>query len=473
MPDRLANAVDRLNRVPVPVTWDDVRARADGAELLATPISGSETRRHRRQVLVAAALLIACVATLALVTIDRHDRVPIVRTGPGPTTPAPSSSSPRDSGQSTSDRTPTSATLTTTASNPLQTATTLPAIGTHRGSAVTLWTGSEYLVWGGQAGSDAHQRADGWRYDPATMEVREVPIAPIGPRDSAAGVWTGEEMIVCCGRGVGGHDTTPGNAYDTATAAAFDPGTNRWRVLASPPPDAAGYVIGSVWTGAEMLVVVQTGDPRVALAGHGIALLAYRPDGDRWERRAQPPPGDRFGQATWTGDRLVMVTAEGAASAYDPAANAWARLPAFPGDHRPAWGSVAWVDGQIIAWGADAADDTAAVGYRLRPGERTWRPMAPAPIPPIDYYDGVFGSQTIMADPVRGRIVVLPVHGNERSGGGTGTEPPRLLAYHPSTDRWSALNTPAIAGYAPELTFGGGIVFTPDRAQPEVVRLTG
>lgn len=463
MPDRLTDAIDRLDRVPVPMTWDDVAARVDGPEPLAPTMSvGEDGRRHRRDLLVAAVVLAVCAMTAALVRVSGNDEGSPVRTGPGSTT---------SDRQIIDDPATTDQPATTEKHNPTvpsaQTATTLPAISPYRGSAATVWTGSEYLVWGGQAGSDAHQRPDGWRYEPASRRTRDIPMAPIAPRDSAAGVWTGRELIVCCGRAAGA-----GDAYDTASAAAFDPATERWRALASPPADAAGYVIGSVWTGTEVLVVVQVGDPNFELAGHGIALLTYAPDEDRWARRAEPPAADRFGHVTWTGDRLVMLTANGAVSSYDPGADAWTRLPAFGSDHVPAEGSLAWVDGQLVVWGSDATDQTATVGYRLRPGEPAWRPLASAPIPSIDIYEGVIGSQSTMVDQARGRLLVLPVHGYERGGGGTGTEPPRLLSYDPSSDGWRELDTPPIGGFSPDLTLGDDVVLTPDQEHPEVTRLT-
>lgn len=470
MTDRLTTAVDALDRVPVPMSWSDVQRRLDqdgsasddGVTRLPDPVPSRDGVTHaigwRRGFLVAVVVvLIAGVTAIVAWPTDGDDPV---RTGPGPTTlTAP-------------DPAPT--TRPTATSTPAEdvTATTQPAEGTGWGSAVEVWTGSEYLVWSGQVGGDGRGRADGWRFDPATGTTRDIPIAPIAPRDSAAGVWTGTTLLVCCGNAVG-----EGPAYDTVSAAAYDPAADTWQPVAPPPAGAAGYTVGAAWSGSEMLVVVQLGDPGAEAFGNkGLGLYAYDPVTDTWDERAKPIWGDRFGEVVWTGDRLVIWSQRApgvdGGVVYDPAADRWSWLPELPKDAPVYYGSAAWVDGQLVVFGQNGNDETTTVGYRLRLGDVAWRRMAVAPLPPIEWYDGTPGSQTLATDEATGRVIVYPTHGYESGGGGVeGVPPPPLLAYDPEADAWTKLGDLGGSPYEPDLIVGGDVVLTPDRADPEAFRL--
>src|SRR5262245_27721220 len=253
MTDRVAEAFAALSTVEPPMSWEDVTARVetedDAIELTDAPTHRSP-RRRIAAVLVAAAL-VAAVVVVATRAADHRAR-PHVSTsgasGPAPTNPTP---------------------------------TTLRATRSSRNLAITAWTGSQYLVWSGEAAQfDAESgRADGWAYDPATGETTDIPVAPIAPRSAAAGVWTGNELIVCCGLRV-----ADGAEYDTGTAAAYDPATGTWRRIADPPAVAARGFGAAVWTGREMLVVFAGRHDQGERAA-----LAYDPARDSWRRLADPP----------------------------------------------------------------------------------------------------------------------------------------------------------------------------------------
>lgn len=338
----------------------------------------------------------------------------------------------------------------------------------QRSFAVEAWIGSEYLVWSGEAATTGGGLLeDGWRYDPATDTTRDIPAAPIRARGNATGVWTGTELLVCCGIKDLGTESSAG---------AYDPATDRWRTLTPPPADTEGYTVGAAWTGTEMLVVVQVGNPATeAFQAQRAALYAYDPAVDTWSARATPPAGDRFGEVAWTGQRLVVWAVEGVGSdrgiAYDPATNQWTELPELPSDAPVNRGSIAFADGQIVVWGSNARDKTKAIGYRLRLGDAGWRPMASAPLPQIEWYEGTPESQTLVADPASARVIVSPVTGYESGVGGAPGTPPNLLAYDPALDEWSVIRQLDEALYAPELTVGGGQVFQPNRDDPVLADL--
>jgi hypothetical protein len=112
-----------------------------------------------------------------------------------------------------------------------------------------VWTGSELIVWGGVR-SNANQTsgvlADGAAYDPDNEQWRPIAAGPLSPRQGAAAVWTGTEMIAVGGQGNGNQ------VFDDA--AAYDPATNSWRSIASFPLEARTGAT-AIWTGKQLVVI--------------------------------------------------------------------------------------------------------------------------------------------------------------------------------------------------------------------------
>lgn len=455
--DRLTDGLAALDRTPVDVSWTHVERRIDRADDLdlepyGPARSGVGRRSRGRRLLVAAAVLAAGGVAAAVAWPD--GRSDPVRTGPASSTTDAPTTTPAD----TSEATSTSAAEVT--------ATTLPSADEARNGAVEVWTGTEYLVWGGAGGTDGTGRADGWRYDPAAGETRDIPLAPFAPRDEAAGAWTGTELIVCCGVPVG-----HGPAYDTASAAAYDPEADTWRTLADPPPETGGYTLGAVWTGTELLVVSAVQDDRYAITR--LLLHAYDPATDTWARRADPQGGDRIGHLAWSGSQLVVWTTGYTAppftergQRYDPDTDTWTELPPLPEEHRPTYASAVWAGDQLVVWGNDETDHTAAVGYRWRPGDETWRPMAPAPIDPVSWGEWTPGSQTLAYDGGTDRVIVVSIH----EGGDEGAARP-LLAYDPVADAWTDLGTAPAMGYSRSMLLVDDLVLQAVRNVPVAFRL--
>ncbi len=121
---------------------------------------------------------------------------------------------------------------------------------------VAAWTGSEMLVWGGQLSDEASLvLGDGARYDPTTDSW--TPMSSEGapsPRREALSVWTGSELVVWGGRGAGYSALTDG--------AIYDPVLDRWRPMAptSIPLTSPYGTLNAVWTGTEVLFYL--GDTR-------------------------------------------------------------------------------------------------------------------------------------------------------------------------------------------------------------------
>lgn len=162
-----------------------------------------------------------------------------------------------------------------------------------------------------------------------SVDVTALPNSPLGQRVGASGVWTGSEFIVW--GGASGNKVASSGFGD---GAAFNPDTNQWRKLAdSPLSPRAGHV--AVWTGTEM--IVWGGGYRID--GFGIGDVpadggAYNPAADSW-RRIADAPSEAFGaKAVLTGHYVVVGAGTTRAGgnptvilAYDIAADSWLSIP--------------------------------------------------------------------------------------------------------------------------------------------------
>jgi hypothetical protein len=214
----------------------------------------------------------------------------------------------------------------------------LPHAPTDHGIAV--WTGREMIGWGGGCCGDAW--SDGSAYDPATNSWRKLARSPLAPAQHPLGAWTGHRLILV----VSGVDPDSGRLYPAsfARAASYDPRTDSWRRLPSPPRGAGGT---AVWDGHELLV-----------AGASKAAFAFDPAKERWRRLALAPSARPASSALWTGTRLVLLDGpQGPGYAYDPGTDRWSRLPRLPFPAHLDLSAV-WTGHRLLLWtgaGAGAA----------------------------------------------------------------------------------------------------------------------
>ena len=157
--------------------------------------------------------------------------------------------------------------------------------GVSLGGAVTGWTGRQFLAWGGTCCEDTSR--DGMAYNPATNTWRKLPAAPLQPRASASGAWTGKELVVA-----GGSDFFRKTVF--RDAAAYNPSTGTWRKLPQMPRALTGGP--ALWDGKEILFLssssssspragLQPGtEPLAAAARHAAAAFLVRGRVDRSPR---------------------------------------------------------------------------------------------------------------------------------------------------------------------------------------------
>jgi N-acetylneuraminic acid mutarotase len=110
-----------------------------------------------------------------------------------------------------------------------------------------VWTGSEMIVWGGLVDYPSFTVFnDGGKYNPSTNSWTATSInnAPEA-RCAHTAIWSGSEMIIWGGSGVG----SPGN-----TGGKYNPVTNNWAGTSTTnaPSPRDGHT--AVWTGSEMII---------------------------------------------------------------------------------------------------------------------------------------------------------------------------------------------------------------------------
>ncbi|MDP8957456.1 MAG: hypothetical protein M3N24_10970 [Actinomycetota bacterium] len=251
-----------------------------------------------------------------------------------------------------------------------------------RADQMAVWTGSEMLIWaGGNPHLFELAYGDGAAYNAATRRWRSLPKSPLSPRVYSAAVWTGRQMIVW-GGGVTGEAAEqpitqvvpPGTLFDDG--AAYDPATNQWTLLPKPPiKGRSGHV--AVWTGREMVVWGGGGIGETNIAYNDGA--AYNPATREWRVIPEAPLAPGFGPgytAVWTGKQMLVWGGEkGEGAAYDPASDAWKKLPDPPFGPLVLPASV-WTGRVMLVWGAkERVNDPSrgtATGAAYDPESKRW-----------------------------------------------------------------------------------------------------
>jgi hypothetical protein len=335
-----------------------------------------------------------------------------------------------------------------------------------RTHALVLAMGDEVLVYGGMgvgAGTPDDDGdvlpatpTDGAVYDPVADSWRTIADPPL--EGHATGVWTGTEAILVSG---GPPLSTPDAEGGPPAAAAFDPATDTWRTLATPPAELAPHGIATVWTGTHV-VAVQRGtafpdEPDTTTVG------VYDPATDTWTS-GPSTDGVEPSAVVWTGTEAIVVgTADTDPStdvedevlvrAFDPAAGTWRSIPwGLSGGSRVGM-AVAWTGDRLFVGGgmtfAGQEEDRSREAALLDPVTGTWTPATPAPT-------AFFGPDAATAIWTGDRVLTL--------GGGEGGAPLSIpgpnaaLAYDPATDTWT--EGPARPG---EGEWGAGWAWAADR----------
>ncbi len=241
-----------------------------------------------------------------------------------------------------------------------------------------------------------------------------------GPRQEAAVVALGGEIVV-----LGGFD---GGGRIVATVEAYEPSADRWRRLADLPLPMH-HANAAVVDGRIYVVGFLTG--QFVPSGR---VFVYGPAADAWTERSPMPVGTQRGAsgvatvdgAIYLAGGLGSGGAVGHFSVYDPRNDAWQTLPALPTprDHLAAGaiGRTVYVAG---GRGGSIGSHTARLdAFELTSGR--WSARAPMPTSRAGVAAAVLG----------GRLYVFGGEGNAEDPAGVFAA---AEAYDPEGDRWEAL----------------------------------
>ncbi|MCU0257650.1 MAG: hypothetical protein MUF56_01320 [Solirubrobacteraceae bacterium] len=257
--------------------------------------------------------------------------------------------------------------------------------GMERRVHTVTWTGTEMVVFGGRAGIDT-SFTDPRAYDPVTDAWRALPEAGIGSRRSHSAVFTGTEVIVWGGL----HEEIGLEGFrEYSDGAAYAPAADAWRAVRTSGAPALRSLHSAVWTGAEMIVWggenPGAANPRCCLADGA----RYDPALDAWVRLpASALSARRRHTAVWTGRWMIVWGGDGDArygdgARYDPATNAWSAIPSAGAPSGRTEHTAVWTGAEMIVWGGRDDSGNLAGGGRYDPAAQVWieLPAAGGPAP--------------------------------------------------------------------------------------------
>ena len=298
------------------------------------------------------------------------------------------------------------------------TSTVNAPVARHAHTAV--WTGSEMIVWGGEAVSGYLN--SGSRYNPTTdswtaTSTSGVPAA----RSQHTAVWTGSEMIVWGG-------VSNGPTYIN-TGGRYNPSTNSWTALSTTNAPAGRFRHTAVWTGTEM--IIWGGSNPSALFNTG---GRYNPVTNSWMMTSttNAPTGRESHTAVWTGTKMIVWGGiDGAiyntGARYDPSTDSWTatiitNAPAARWLH-----TAVWTGSEMVVWGGrDSNFLYPSTGGRYNPTTDSWTATNTNNAPT--------GRESPTAVWTGGEMIVWG-GGANASWFNTGGR------YDPSTDSWSSTST--------------------------------
>lgn len=290
-----------------------------------------------------------------------------------------------------------------------------------RDQAMSVWTGHEFLIWGGQI--NYNWLGTGGRYDPGTNTWRTMASGAGAPSPNYAGafVWTGSEMLIWSGQSL----ETSGYRYN--------PESDSWAAMTTANAPSPRHSPAFTWTGQEMLVWGGFDGAKPVNTGG-----RYNPITNQWTSMTTvgAPPAAAFQghsvAAVWTGTEMLVWGGDGVGDQfvatggrYNPSSNTWAPISNVGAPSARRQFTPIWTGSELIIWGGYNGNPFGD-GARYNPVTNTWRPMSMigAPTARDSYVAAWTGSKMIVWG------------GNEN---GAGQELSDGGIYDPQTDTWTAI----------------------------------
>jgi N-acetylneuraminic acid mutarotase len=248
-----------------------------------------------------------------------------------------------------------------------------------------VWTGAEFIVWGGEDWWYKHLNT-GAVYDSPTGSWRPTAVDWNTPtaRYAFSSVWSGSEMVVW-----GGLEIQPFPYQDAPvwTGGRYDPALDRWETTnPGPGTPLPRYSHSAVWAGDRMIIWGGIGDWYSFLNTGGL----YDPVLDRWTAMTADSgcPSPRSGASlVWTGSEMILFGGGAVDSAgqqtwladgarYSPATGHWTALPTAGAPGARTGCAGVWTGDMAIFWGGtEPSSPTLGTGGRFSPATGAWSPI--------------------------------------------------------------------------------------------------
>jgi N-acetylneuraminic acid mutarotase len=295
-----------------------------------------------------------------------------------------------------------------------------------RAGYTAVWTGTEMLVWGGQAGNGSNFFFNtGAKYNPSTdsWTATSTVNAP-NARSSHIAVWTGSEMVVW-----GGIDQ---DFIDLKSGGRYSPSTDSWIATSTANSPDGRDAHSAVWTGNEMIIWGGWDGSTFFNTGG-----KYNPNTDGWIATSitNAPASRSLHTAVWTGSEMiiwgggscVLGCPLNTGGRYDPSTDSWTETNTAGAPDARIWHTAVWTDMEMIVWGGTGGGfDLFNTGGRYNPNTDSWTETNTAGAPdPRELHTAIWtGSQMLVWGGFTGS--------NSLNTGGT---------YNPATDSWTQTNT--------------------------------
>jgi N-acetylneuraminic acid mutarotase len=225
----------------------------------------------------------------------------------------------------------------------------------------------------------------------STPAASWVPTASVGApsaRSSSASVWTGQEWIIWGG--------SVASQNPVATGARYRPDTDTWSDLTSVDAPKARKGHTAVWTGSQMIVWGGFNENNLNTGGR------FTPYPQSWASMStEDAPSARTGHgAVWTGKTMVIFGGRNSGGllsdggVYDPALDRWTALPTEGAPNARHLASVVWTGKALLVWGGELADEDANSGALLS-FDLDGKPLAWSPLPVLDGFAGRSGHASV------------------------------------------------------------------------------
>ena len=232
-----------------------------------------------------------------------------------------------------------------------------------------IWLGDRMWLYGGYNGGPRF--SDGFYYNPVTDQWSTFNAANgAGPRARFSACWTGTEIIV-----FGGFN---GSAW-VNTGARYNPATDTWRSMASNPQRSGFGDQCFAWTGTEMIIA--GGNDTVSITTGINKAARYNPVLDNWTPMPDIPFSFAQSSSAWTGTEYLYGFGHGSSdmryARYNPVSNTWsATLTAKPAISNDGTGRVfnqsVWTGTEWIIVGGTDGGSHRYEGARFNPTTSKW-----------------------------------------------------------------------------------------------------